>query len=1284
MPLERTHFVKYLMSFQMDALVLNRPKIAKVARAYRDKRLDLDEAERMVSLLASKNKKARQRGEVIYEHFLDRGREGLVERLNARKRARDRTYQMKVLLFTTPDMRDKGHVDAEDEQYPRYQKYLKGKYKDKYSIFWVGELHVVGTTKKYLDTITEKLVEKKNQKQWKTMYKLCMTDFDFKNRETLAPGYVQAIMVLRYTEDRDGPVANPADAAMAAAGDKMTINYRYCCNQLDLAKDTFAEAMQNNLYKSNECWINTIYDFYGETLLDPNKHQRYRIERKDILQILGKTEENVKDGLTIQEVVPFFEKFKLKLRVYDIFRNLVFKYDPPVDSRNNPAMFCMFHERHIYTLNHDLDRLAQKGNDEEEEQVAVSVGTDYRVKDCVGRKHWMIDNVDDILELLKNLPENGEPSQDTIWMIQRQDDLEKILMQMRDRGHTPQVKFQRSGKLSMIADIWNKQTFIIKTQQLTPEQIDGVLHTSEAEIYDKIDEVFADTKNKVLRMEHKSYYNKNDMIILDNCRTVANVGWLETGVMSDRLKRELVEIDMTKAYTWAFMQIKNIPIFNEFDQWKPYVAGGAIKPLNLYLLRNKSLSLVGNKEHTLCYGKFLPANPDILAVKEPSFIKKVSYKEIIEKLMATQITEDSDKDKHYKKQIANTIYGLLEMHINKNSKSFIFDTYNDCKYYQAKYGGIIHQIQQYEERRYEYVSPLDEGITPLAPTMKVEFVETDKTLYVLNIYAQADMTNGFRYIKELLMQHFNQRMQESLDKLRHAGIKVYTVKTDAFTVREQDLAKAVEVLGVKMEDEKKEIGDWRWSKEGMDVKLPYERLNMVMNSLPEIRNQTFAEIGLTLEQEYDPDHICQIFEEKKRVMVRADFPGSGKSFACRHMEKRGHKVLFVCPTNKLASNYGEKGITINKFFGVGLTEESRLARFDASGYDTIVFEEIFFCNIKNLTRIKRYSDQHPEQIIIATGDTDQLECIDLLTNQRDYDEYSNMCINCIFPYSITLRENKRLKSKEHRKLLKQIKKDIFNENISVKDIINKYFKMVDKITTSFNIAYKNRTCHEVSMRVRSMLKKHDEYEVGESLICRKYTKLGKSKIVFNVNYEYTITAVSEATVQLDNTYWLPKTVIRSAFTHNYCRTCHSFQGSSIDEGITVFDWGNFFVNRKWLWTAITRARDLSKVYFWKYDEKPENMNKLMEYLGQKIRRYKGQDNKDNRSFDEEDYITPEILRSWLGTCCQSCGDVLNLDVIDKKIVSNVSAQRLDNELPHEKDNCVPWCGMCNCMVSNRD
>jgi hypothetical protein len=60
------------------------------------------------------------------------------------------------------------------------------------------------------------------------------------------------------------------------------------------------------------------------------------VTRADILNILGKTEDNIQNGITIQEVLPFFEQFQLKLRVYDIFITLVFKYDPLVDHRNNP------------------------------------------------------------------------------------------------------------------------------------------------------------------------------------------------------------------------------------------------------------------------------------------------------------------------------------------------------------------------------------------------------------------------------------------------------------------------------------------------------------------------------------------------------------------------------------------------------------------------------------------------------------------------------------------------------------------------------------------------------------------------------------------------------------------------------------------------------------------------------------------------------------------------------------------------------------------------------------
>ena len=51
------------------------------------------------------------------------------------------------------------------------------------------------------------------------------------------------------------------------------------------------------------------------------------------------------------------------------------------------------------------------------------------------------------------------------------------------------------------------------------------------------------------------------------------------------------------------------------------------------------------------------------------------------------------------------------------------------------------------------------------------------------------------------------------------------------------------------------------------------------------------------------------------------------------------------------------------------------------------------------------------------------------------------------------------------------------------------------------------------------------------------------------------------------------------FIHSYCRTCHSFQGSSIDDKITILDWRFKFVNRKWLYTAVTRATELKNLYF---------------------------------------------------------------------------------------------------------
>ncbi|MFM7983292.1 MAG: hypothetical protein ACKPKO_28620, partial [Candidatus Fonsibacter sp.] len=50
-----------------------------------------------------------------------------------------------------------------------------------------------------------------------------------------------------------------------------------------------------------------------------------------------------------------------------------------------------------------------------------------------------------------------------------------------------------------------------------------------------------------------------------------------------------------------------------------------------------------------------------------------------------------------------------------------------------------------------------------APMMYTsEMVATGRSLFYLNLYAEASLTNGFRYIKELLMQHHNFYLQQLL------------------------------------------------------------------------------------------------------------------------------------------------------------------------------------------------------------------------------------------------------------------------------------------------------------------------------------------------------------------------------------------------------------------------------------------------------------------------------------------------------------------------------------------
>ena len=156
------------------------------------------------------------------------------------------------------------------------------------------------------------------------------------------------------------------------------------------------------------------------------------------------------------------------------------------------------------------------------------------------------------------------------------------------------------------------------------------------------------------------------------------------------------EIDVRKAYTSAFNQIAEIPVFTQFDVWKPFNGDVTdFRDLTLYLVKPTKKSLFFDKAYTLLYGmslKHFVKQCKILYYRQPSRVYKMDYRKITADLCKTDISDKPAEVIRIKKLIANVNFGLLEKNTNKAHKSYAFDTLREALYYQNKIGGKVNKI----------------------------------------------------------------------------------------------------------------------------------------------------------------------------------------------------------------------------------------------------------------------------------------------------------------------------------------------------------------------------------------------------------------------------------------------------------------------------------------------------------------------------------------------------------------------------------------------------------------
>ena len=75
------------------------------------------------------------------------------------------------------------------------------------------------------------------------------------------------------------------------------------------------------------------------------------------------------------------------------------------------------------------------------------------------------------------------------------------------------------------------------------------------------------------------------------------------------------------------------------------------------------------------------------------------------------------------------------------------------RYHQETYGGKVSILKKFQEEIVEQQCDLDFGLDDIKQITTSKWIENEQKYYILNVSDCATLKNGFRYIKELLLQH---------------------------------------------------------------------------------------------------------------------------------------------------------------------------------------------------------------------------------------------------------------------------------------------------------------------------------------------------------------------------------------------------------------------------------------------------------------------------------------------------------------------------------------------------
>ena len=170
-------------------------------------------------------------------------------------------------------------------------------------------------------------------------------------------------------------------------------------------------------------------------------------------------------------------------------------------------MYCLVKNDHIYLMN-NVESLKHKAEKPPTEKHKIS--KNYHTRDKLEvRKYRMIDGID-ILDICHQEIGSGKPTLYNkeivrVHLVLRKDNLLDVVWDCIEQGYEPDVLYE-AGKITRFVMKIAHVVFVIETQQLRPETIDGEIVVDTAEVYNKMNEAMSVFNFELFKVGHKSFF----------------------------------------------------------------------------------------------------------------------------------------------------------------------------------------------------------------------------------------------------------------------------------------------------------------------------------------------------------------------------------------------------------------------------------------------------------------------------------------------------------------------------------------------------------------------------------------------------------------------------------------------------------------------------------------------------------------------------------------------------------------------------------------------------------